>query len=172
MAEDAGPAPDPVWRDIRFSRPLRRACPVRLPTCCYIESPPPSVRDGRAESKSRVARDEDWSGTSVLPRVSPGSKPGGFLSSSCPRNRWRGRGGCRPRCLLLDRQASLLFLFATTGGWGRSCTCKAVGRRVYSALGFAVSLPIRELAHPLRFARRSTVLETVMFLLHHGCSRK
>lgn len=91
MAEDAGPAPDPVWRDIRFSRPLRRACPVRLPTCCYIESPPPSVRDGRAESKSRVARDEDWSGTSVLPRVSPGSKPGGFLSSSCPRNRWRSR---------------------------------------------------------------------------------
>jgi hypothetical protein len=41
--------------------------------------------------------------------VSPGSKPGGLLSSSCPRN--GDPDGCCPRYLPLDRQASLLFLF-------------------------------------------------------------
>lgn len=56
-----------------------------------------------------VEGSEKWSGTSVLPRVSPGPRPGGLLSSSCPHN--GDPDGCCPRCLLLDRQASLLFLF-------------------------------------------------------------
>jgi len=56
----------------------------------------------------------NWSGTSVLPRVSPGSKPGGLLSSSCPQS--GDPDGCCPRYLLLDRQASLLFLFRVENG--------------------------------------------------------
>ena len=38
-----------------------------------------------------------------------------------------GRDGCCPRCLLFDKQASLLFLFTTLGNGrrGRSCTGEA-----------------------------------------------
>jgi hypothetical protein len=79
-----------------------RICAVNLPVqsralCClsygavWLRQPDlhrPSVVSYDVASLPALWRNEKWSGTSVLPRVSPRPERGGLLSSSCPMKRW------------------------------------------------------------------------------------